>query len=206
MVVSDGFTVTLDPVTVPTPEEMLRLAAPATSQFSAVLSPRKIVDGTAAKWVIVGGGRGGSVTFTEDSAYLLLSATLVARTVYEPATPGAVYTPSEVMLPPVAIQLTDVSLAPVTVAVKRCVSPVESVTDAGSRLTVTPGVLPSGVPLSGGLTMGSVALSHPSRASRGNISTRELKFRYIGGLQPEWDARKGGVHDTPITLECATAS
>ncbi|PTL75286.1 hypothetical protein DAT35_55600 [Vitiosangium sp. GDMCC 1.1324] len=56
MVVAVGLTVTLVPVAVPTPGEMLRLVAPATSQLSVVLPPRKIVDDSAPNFVIVGGG------------------------------------------------------------------------------------------------------------------------------------------------------
>jgi hypothetical protein len=142
-----------------------------------------IVDGAAEKRVIIGGGStGDSVTVTEDSAYVFVFATLVARTEYVPAVPGAVYTPSEVISPPVAVQVTEVLLAPVTVAVKRCVPPVVSATVAGSRLTVTPGGFT--------ITGGSPPPSQPSK-SRGSVSTRELRIRHIVGLQPEGDAREG---------------
>src|SRR5688572_11868954 len=133
---------------------MLRLAAPATSQFNVVLWPALMVDGAAVKRVISGGERsGGQTTVTKDSAYLFVFATLVARTVYDPAVLGAVYTPSEVMSPPVAVQFTDVLLAPITVAVKRCVPPVVSDAVAGSRPTVTPGTFT--------ITVGSPPPSQP---------------------------------------------
>jgi hypothetical protein len=49
---------------------------------------------------------------------------------------GAVYNPEVETVPPVADQVTDVLLEPVTVAVNCCVPPVESEADVG--LIVTP--------------------------------------------------------------------
>jgi hypothetical protein len=44
------------------------------------------------------------------------------------------------MLPPLAVQVTDVLLAPVTVAANCCAPPGWTFTEAGATLTVTPNV------------------------------------------------------------------
>jgi hypothetical protein len=59
----------------------------------------------------------GAVTVTVADADLLLSATLVPRTVYVPAVAGAVYSPPVEMVPAVALQVTAVLVVPVSVAV-----------------------------------------------------------------------------------------
>ena len=63
---------------------------------------------------IVGGG---NVTVTDAAADLVVSATLVARTVNVPAAAGAVYSPLVEIVPPVVDQVTAVFVVPVTVAV-----------------------------------------------------------------------------------------
>jgi hypothetical protein len=70
-------------------------------------------------------GGGGSVTVTDAEANLVLSAALVAVTVKLPAVLGAVNMPLE-MLPPVAVQVTPVLLAPLTEAVNCWLPPVGS--------------------------------------------------------------------------------
>ncbi|WP_235216930.1 hypothetical protein [Archangium violaceum] len=159
---------------------MLKLVAPVASQFSVVPSPTLIVDAAAVKTWIVGGG--GFVTVTTDSAYRAVSATLVARTLYIPSCLGAVNSPAWLISPPVAVQVTDVSLAPVTVAVKRCVPAMGSVTAAGSNATDTWGPVPPPPPG-----------SQPSRANKGSISTRELEFRHIMGLRFRRGCTRGGA-------------
>lgn len=77
----------------------------------------------------------GAVTVTAAVALLVVSATLVALTWYVPAVEGAVYKPDEAMEPPpasITVQVTAVLLAPVTVAVKVVLPPVNTVVDAGS--------------------------------------------------------------------------
>ena len=80
---------------------------------------------------------GGTVTVTVAAADLVLSATLVARTVNVPAVVGAVYRPVVETVPPVADHVTAVLLVPVTVAVNCCVPPVKSEADVGLMLTDT---------------------------------------------------------------------
>ena len=69
-------------------------------------------------------GGGGAATVTVAVANLVVSATLVARTVNVPAAAGAVYRPLVETVPPVADQVTAVLEVPVTVAVNCCVLPV----------------------------------------------------------------------------------
>ena len=64
----------------------------------------------------VPGGGGVAVTVTAALAFFVLSATLVAVTVKLPATFPAVNSPAEVIVPPVAVQVTLVFEVPVTVA------------------------------------------------------------------------------------------
>ena len=82
-------------------------------------------------------GGGGAATVTVAVANLVLSATLVARTVNVPAVAGAVYRPPVETVPPVADQVTAVLLVPVTVAVNCCVPPVSSEADVGLIPTET---------------------------------------------------------------------
>ena len=60
---------------------------------------------------------GAAVTVTVAEADFVLSATLVAFTVKEPADAGAVYRPEAETVPPVAVHVTAVFVEPVTVAV-----------------------------------------------------------------------------------------
>jgi len=76
-------------------------------------------------------GGGVVVTVTVAAALFVLSAELVAFTVYEPAVLGAVYRPDVEIVPPEADQLTAVLLVPVTVAVNCCVVPVCSAGELG---------------------------------------------------------------------------
>jgi hypothetical protein len=80
------------------------------------------------------------VTVTVATADLLLSATLVAVTVNVPAVPGAVYSPLEETVPPLAVQLTAV-LAPfaITVAVNGWEWPTCRVAESGAIVTATTG-------------------------------------------------------------------
>ena len=55
-------------------------------------------------------------TVTVAAADLVVSATLVALTVYVPAAAGAVYKPALLTVPPEAVQVTDVLLVPETLA------------------------------------------------------------------------------------------
>ena len=64
---------------------------------------------------------------------------LVAFTVYVPAVLGAVYRPVEETVPPLADQVTEVLLDPVTVAVNCWMPPVESEAEVGEMLTETTG-------------------------------------------------------------------
>ena len=59
----------------------------------------------------------GGATVTVALADLLVSATLVAFTVYVPPAVGAVYKPKLSILPPLAVHVTAVLVLPVTVAV-----------------------------------------------------------------------------------------
>jgi hypothetical protein len=59
----------------------------------------------------------GALTVTEADADLVVSATLVAVTVSLPALAGAVYSPLDVIVPSVALQVTDLFVTvPDTVA------------------------------------------------------------------------------------------
>jgi hypothetical protein len=69
-------------------------------------------------------GRGAVVTVTVADADFVVSAILVAFTVYVPALLGAVYNPELVTVPPVALQVTAVFVLPVTAAVNCWVLPV----------------------------------------------------------------------------------
>jgi hypothetical protein len=82
----------------------------------------------------------GTLTVTLADADLLESATLVAVTVYVPATLGAVKRPEE-MVPPVTAQVTVVLLLPVTVAVNCCVAPTDKEAERGESDTAITGAL-----------------------------------------------------------------
>jgi len=79
----------------------------------------------------------GALTVTVAEADLVVSATLVAVTVNVPALPGAVYSPADETEPLVALQVTEVLLEPVTLAVNCCVPPVESDAEPGLIVTAT---------------------------------------------------------------------
>jgi hypothetical protein len=79
----------------------------------------------------------GAVTATVAEAELVLSAALVAVTVYVPAVLGAVYRPLVETVPPVVDQLILVLLGPVTVAVNCWVLPVSSDAELGEMDTET---------------------------------------------------------------------
>src|SRR6266852_628175 len=79
----------------------------------------------------------GTVTVTVPEADLVGSATLVAVTVSVPAEFGAVYSPLELMVPPLAIQVTTVFELPVTVAVNCCVALICRLVDDGLTVTAT---------------------------------------------------------------------
>ena len=79
----------------------------------------------------------GTVTVTVAEADFVVSATLVAVTVYVPAVAGAVYRPAVVIVPPVALHVTLVLVVPVTVAVNCCVPPVASDAEVGLIVTAT---------------------------------------------------------------------
>jgi hypothetical protein len=80
-----------------------------------------------------------AVTVTVAEADLVVSAALVAVTVYVPAVLGAVYRPLVLTVPPVADQVTAVFALPVTVAVNCCVPPVWTEADVGLTLTAPGG-------------------------------------------------------------------
>lgn len=65
-------------------------------------------------------------TVTVAEADLVVSAALVAVTVYVPAVLGAVYSPALVIVPPVVDHVTAVFDVPLTVAVNCCVPPTVS--------------------------------------------------------------------------------
>jgi hypothetical protein len=71
------------------------------------------------------------VTVTVADADTLVSATLVAVTVYEPAVVGAVYKPEAEMLPPLANQVTAVLLLPVIDVLNCCVLPTCTAAEIG---------------------------------------------------------------------------
>ena len=79
------------------------------------------------------------MTVTVADADFVVSATLVAVTVYVPAVAGAVYIPVLEIVPPVADQVTDVFVLPVTVAVNCWVAPVCTDAEVGLMLTTTGG-------------------------------------------------------------------
>jgi hypothetical protein len=54
--------------------------------------------------------------------------------------------PPDVMLPPVADQVTPVLVVPVTAALNCCVCPTDTEADDGERLTLTTGVVAAWVP------------------------------------------------------------
>ena len=83
----------------------------------------------------------GTLTVTVADADLVVSATLVAVTLYVPAAEGAVYRPLVEMVPAVAVQVTAVLLLPVTVAVNCCVALVESEAEPGESDTATTAAL-----------------------------------------------------------------
>ena len=78
-----------------------------------------------------------ALTVTVAEADLLVSAALVAFTVYVPAVLGAVYRPELDTVPPVADQVTEVFVEPVTEAVNCCVAPAISEVDVGLMETAT---------------------------------------------------------------------
>jgi len=82
---------------------------------------------------------GRAVTVTVADADFVVSATLVAFTVKDPALPGAVKSPELDTVPPVAVQVTAVLLVPVTVAVNCCVAPVRIEVEVGLMETETEG-------------------------------------------------------------------
>lgn len=81
-----------------------------------------------------------AVTVTDAEADLLVSATLVAVTTKLPALMGAVYIPLAEMLPPLAVQVTDVLLVPLTLAVNCWLLPPVSDVELGVTEMLT-GVL-----------------------------------------------------------------
>ena len=78
-----------------------------------------------------------AVTVTAAEADLLVSATLVAVTTKLPALMGAVYIPPEETLPPLAFQVTDVLLVPLTLAVNCWLMPNASDDELGNTATAT---------------------------------------------------------------------
>jgi len=83
----------------------------------------------------------GALTVTVADADLVVSATLVAFTVYVPVVVGAVYRPRDDTVPPVADQVTAVLLEPLTVAVN-CRVPLDRIeADVGDIVTATTGAL-----------------------------------------------------------------
>ena len=83
---------------------------------------------------------GGVIAVTCAEPDLLLSAMLVAVTVYVPALCGAVYRPLLLIVPALAFQLTVVLLVPVTEAVNCWVAPVHTPALLGETATDTLGV------------------------------------------------------------------
>ncbi len=81
------------------------------------------------------------MTLTLAEADLVVSAALIAVTVYVPAVVGAVYSPVLETVPPFADQVTAVLVVPVTVARNCCVPPVANEADVGDNETATTGVL-----------------------------------------------------------------
>ena len=85
---------------------------------------RPVKSDTEAGLMLTATGGGGALTVTVAVADLVVSATLVARTVNVPAAAGAVYRPLLDIVPPLADQVTAVFEVPVTVALNCCVPPV----------------------------------------------------------------------------------
>jgi len=83
----------------------------------------------------------GAVTVTLTEAFLVVSAALVAVTVYVAALLGAVYKPALETVPPVAVHVTAVFELPVTVAVNCFVAPVWIDADVGLIETTTGGAV-----------------------------------------------------------------
>jgi len=79
----------------------------------------------------------GLVTATAAEADLLVSATLVAVTTKLPALMGAVYIPPEETFPPLAFQVTDVLLVPLTLAENCWLLPNASDDELGNTATAT---------------------------------------------------------------------
>ena len=79
----------------------------------------------------------GAFTVTLALAFLVVSAALVAVTVYVPAVLGAVNRPLEETDPLLADQVTAVLVEPVTVALNCCVAPVLIVALVGATLMPT---------------------------------------------------------------------
>jgi hypothetical protein len=84
------------------------------------------------------------VTVTVAEADLVVSATLVAVTVAEPAAAGAVNRPAGVIVPDEAVQVTAVFVAPCTFAVKETVPLVEMLEVVGEITTEVAPVVPPG--------------------------------------------------------------
>src|SRR5438067_2474240 len=84
-------------------------------------------------------GGGGPVTVTLADADFVLSATLVAVTLYVPAVAGAVYRPLLETVPPLADQATAIFVVPVTAAVNCWTPPVCNEAEVGLMLTATGG-------------------------------------------------------------------
>jgi hypothetical protein len=105
-----------------------------------VIAPPAVTEGVRGEIVTVTGG-GGAVTVTAASPCAVESATLVARTVYDPAVAGAVYRPVESTVPPLActtVQVTAVLAVPVTAAARRVVAFGATVAVVGTTWTSTP--------------------------------------------------------------------
>jgi hypothetical protein len=79
----------------------------------------------------------GAETVTVAEADWVVSAALVAVTVYDPAVEGALYNPVEEIVPPVADQVTALFVLPVTVALNCCEAPVRSDTEVGEIATAS---------------------------------------------------------------------
>ncbi len=78
-----------------------------------------------------------ALTVTAAEADLLVSATLVAVTTKLPGFMGAAYAPLEEMLPPLAFQVTDVLLVPLTLAENCWLLPHCSDAELGNTATAT---------------------------------------------------------------------
>ena len=82
---------------------------------------------------------GVTVTLTVALALLVVSASLVAVTVYVPAVLGAVYIPDVLIVPPLVDQVTAGFVVLLTVAVNCCVPPAITFALLGLMVTVTAG-------------------------------------------------------------------